>query len=75
MSQCRCNCGYTCGGPGRCELRPLECLAAGHFKVDCGHQWDGPIEEGTIGDGCFYSTGTCSKCGATQMGHDMYVGP
>lgn len=69
-TRCECRCGYTCGGPGVCELPVFECLKAGHWKEDCDHSWDGPEVEGET-----FSTGTCSKCGVWAMSHDMATGP
>lgn len=71
---CRCGCGYRCGGPGVCKLKPLECLqqAEGHFVRDCDHDFTGPTW--TSDDGCMSSV-TCAKCGLTAIGHDMRVGP
>lgn len=34
----------------------------------CEHKWDGPAESF---EGC--TTTTCSRCGMTAMGHDMWV--
>jgi len=68
---CRCNCGYRCGGPGRCELKPLECLQqtdGKHYVRDCEHDWTEWVELENGG------TAAC-KCGVTAMGHDMIVGP
>jgi len=70
---CRCNCGYRCGGPGTCKDR--KCLSRDdgkHFVRDCDHTWDGPAW--TSEDGLM-SSGTCSRCGITAVGHDMRVGP
>jgi hypothetical protein len=72
--RCRCNCGYRCGGPGRCSLGVLECLAQpeGHYVRDCDHDWTGPehrSEDGSI------SSATCARCGVVAIYHDMRVGP
>ncbi len=69
--KCRCECGYKCGGPGRCSLSIGECLKQeGHYVKDCDHKWDGPaIEEEQM------SSVTCSTCGAWAINHDMAVGP
>jgi len=75
---CRCECGYRCGGPGKCKLPIMECLEQDdgkHFVRDCDHVWDGePIEEDMPGGGSFGSV-TCSKCGMDAMSHDMRHGP
>lgn len=67
---CRCNCGYTCGGPGRCDLEPMECIKQ-HWVKDCEHDWSGLWVE--FGDGG--GTVTCAICGMSAMGHDVMVGP
>jgi hypothetical protein len=70
--KCRCNCGYQCGGPGRCSLSIQDCLkqGEGHYVKDCDHKWDGPpIEEEQM------SSVTCSGCGEWAINHDMAVGP
>ena len=76
MSGCRCDCGYRCGGPGRCALDPFTCLqqpkGSGHFEKDCDHVWDGPAYESA--DGCV-SSATCSRCGDVAIYHDMRTGP
>lgn len=66
---CRCSCGYTCEGPGRCPLLVMECIEK-HYVKDCEHDWSGPWKE--IDGG---GTVTCAKCGMSAMGHDMVVGP
>lgn len=80
LKTCRCNCGYRCGGPGRCK--DIKCLwTEGHFVKDCGHKWDGPTqvhwsEHPTTGKP--YESGgsvTCSTCGIDAMSHDCAVGP
>lgn len=68
---CRCNCGYTCGGPGRCKLGIQECLDAGHFVKDCGHDFSGPLKD--IGNRCM--SVVCQKCGLSALGHDEWAGP
>ncbi len=65
--ECECRCGYTCGGPGSCELEIMECVDA-HFKRDCGHVFEGWIK---LNDG---GTSVCN-CGMTSIDHDMWVGP
>ncbi len=70
---CRCNCGYTCGGPGTCTTPFAKCLAE-HYVRDCDHDWDGPTTE-TDMMGCSGESSTCSKCGTVAMFHDMAVGP
>lgn len=74
---CRCNCGYRCGGPGRCKLSPMECLRQDdgkHYVRDCDHQWDGPSEDTHHFGGAVSSSVTCSKCGMSCMSHDMRYG-
>jgi hypothetical protein len=71
--ECRCNCGYRCGGPGRCGLGVLKCLQTDdgkHYVRDCDHKWDGPWKELPNG-----GSATCSGCGMTACEHDMMVGP
>jgi hypothetical protein len=67
---CKCNCGYTCGGPGKCELSTLECIEQ-HFVRDCEHDFTGPLIE--CGEGCW--SVTCKKCGMSAMHHDCVCGP
>jgi hypothetical protein len=71
---CRCNCGYQCGGPGKCKLGVFECLQqpTGHFVKDCDHKWDGPVWDSD--DGAMSSV-TCSLCGDVAIFHDMRTGP
>lgn len=74
-SPCRCNCGYRCGGPGKCKLDLVACLNTNdgnHFVVDCEHDWTGPWKEWDNGR---MGSVTCARCGITQMGHDMRCGP
>jgi hypothetical protein len=69
---CRCNCGYTCGGPGRCDLfaaDPLRCVEE-HYRRDCDHDFTGPWV--TLGNG---GSVTCAKCGIDACSHDCMVGP
>lgn len=67
---CKCNCGYTCGGPGTCKLGVVECLdTPGHWVKDCGHEFAGWVELENGG-----ST-VCEHCGMTSMHHDSMVGP
>ena len=68
MVECECNCGYTCGGPGECELDTMECIEK-HYKQDCGHDFSGPGKD--IQNGW---TATCKNCGMTAIGHDMVSG-
>ena len=70
---CRCECGYRCGGPGRCKLDPLECLAQdeGHFVKDCDHDFSGPLVAFDSGS---YSV-VCQKCGMAAASHDSWRGP
>lgn len=72
MSACRCNCGYRCGGPGRCPLGALECIAqeTGHFERDCEHDWTGPAYSDEA-----MSSATCAKCGMLAINHDIRFGP
>lgn len=70
---CRCDCGYRCGGPGRCELGVFKCLQmtdGNHFVRDCDHKWDGPWVD--LADGGSIS---CANCGVLACSHDMMVGP
>lgn len=69
---CSCRCESTCGR--QCKLDLMECLKK-HYKKDCDHIWDGPWEEGEMGEDGYWSSTTCSKCGMVQMHHDMAVGP
>lgn len=86
MDECRCNCGYTCGGPGRCEinaenypdLKPMErtmkCINE-HFVRDCDHEWNGPVVEfGSPGGGSGGSV-SCVSCGVLMIDHNCDVGP
>lgn len=70
---CRCNCGYTCGGPGVCKLPRLECIQK-HYVKDCDHEFTGWIEGTTDSGGAWGST-VCKRCGITAMQHDMISGP
>lgn len=70
---CRCNCGYTCGGPGVCELEMLDCIEK-HWVRDCEHEFTGWVELKFEGGGGGGST-VCKHCGVTSMGHDMLCGP
>lgn len=72
---CECRCGYTCGGPGVCPVYLSEECLQEHFKVDCDHVWDGPTKSEETPEGGGWESATCSKCGAVQMFHDMWVGP
>ena len=68
---CRCNCGYTCGGPGECELFAEDfnkCLQQ-HYKQDCDHKFDGKVIKISNGE----ST-TCSICGLSAASHDFLNG-
>lgn len=75
---CYCNCGYRCGGPGRCELDPFECLKQeeGHYVKDCGHDFSGPVKEmvSPFGGGSTGISATCVNCGMTALQHDMWRG-
>ncbi len=69
---CKCYCGYTCGGPGQCEVFKEdagECIRR-HYRHDCEHVFDGPSVK-IDGGGSV----TCSRCGMTAMDHDIRVGP
>lgn len=68
---CICNCGYLCGGPGRCAMDPLECLQQpqGHFVKDCHHKFTKWRTESY--GGSMY----CEVCGMSAMSHDMRCGP
>lgn len=73
MSECRCECGYRCGGPGACKLSISECLSRGdgqHFVKDCDHDFQSgePVEDDR-------SWSIACKCGLTAMPHDMRHGP
>lgn len=70
---CRCNCGYTCGGPGKCEVfrrDVLECIEK-HFVKDCDHDFSGELKKV---DEYTHSV-ECQKCGMSAMAHDCWVGP
>ena len=55
---------FMCGpGNAKCKCRCPE---------SCEHVWDGPTW--TSPDGCAQSA-TCSRCGAVQMDHDLWVLP
>lgn len=77
---CRCNCGYRCGGPGRCDYkekyahlgimeRTRKCIDD-HYVRDCDHSWDGPVVEFSNG-----ASVSCSGCGMLAIDHDCAVGP
>ena len=74
---CRCNCGYRCGGPGRCKLDVFECLQQkdGHYVRDCEHDWTGTMIEEEHPSGAVSSSVTCATCGLAAMYHDMAAGP
>lgn len=72
--ECRCDCGYRCGGPGRCSLDVFECLATNdgkHFVRDCAHKFGGPLID--LGRGCH--SVACQTCGLSAMTHDEWCGP
>lgn len=73
MRKCRCNCGYSCGGPGRCVLSVTECLsqAEGHYERDCDHDFSGPLVE--LDE--LTASVVCQECGLSSMAHDMSRGP
>jgi hypothetical protein len=77
IKRCRCNCGYRCGGPGRCKLGGLECLQQpeGHYVRDCEHDWTGPWVEFDVPGGGREGGVTCARCGMFVGTHDMRVGP
>jgi hypothetical protein len=72
--KCRCNCGYTCGGPGRCQEPSFQTCLNEHFVVDCDHTWDGPTIKTNV-MGCEGESVTCSTCGEVQVFHDIRNGP
>lgn len=70
IESCRCECGYSCGGPGYCDLETIDCINK-HFKRDCDHKFEGPlvqIDELT-------KSVICSICNVSSMTHDCIVGP
>jgi len=73
MGSCRCNCGYTCGGPGRCEVFSKDMLACinNHFKKDCDHDFNSELKD--MGDGDH--SVVCTKCGMSEIGHNSRFGP
>lgn len=72
LPRCRCECGYRCGGPGRCALSVEDCLNTdGHFVKDCDHDFSGPLKH--FGDGMM--SVVCQKCNLSAMDHDCAVGP
>lgn len=69
---CRCNCGYRCGGPGRCDLfrtDMLECIKQ-HHERDCDHDFNGYFVYWDNGGSV-----TCRHCGMTAADHDCATGP
>ena len=76
---CRCECGYRCGGPGRCELDVFECLERDdgkHFVRDCDHDFSGPMKEFRDSvTGCSGGSVHCQKCDMSAMAHDEINGP
>ena len=52
-----CDCGYRCGGPGRCDLSIRDCQQQGHYVRDpeCAHVFEGA---------------TC-ECGVSVAAHDL----
>ena len=75
---CRCACGYRCGGPGKCQLSPMECLRRDdgeHYVRDCDHRWDGETHEGSSPSGGYFTSPTCSRCGMTELAHHFATGP
>ena len=73
QERCRCACGYSCGGPGRCKLDPFECLQqdVGHFVRDCDHDFSGPLVKFNECE----SSVVCQTCGMSAGAHDCWVGP
>ena len=67
MTECECNCGYSCDR--QCGLEIMECMEK-HYVKDCEHDFNGPGQE--INNGW---TATCKHCGMTAIGHDTVVGP
>lgn len=70
---CRCDCGYTCGGPGKCEVfreDVMKCINE-HFKRDCDHDFSGELKKMSE---CEWSV-VCQKCGMSAGTHDCMVGP
>lgn len=70
---CRCACGYTCGGPGSCDLEMQECINQ-HFKRDCDHDFKGDMVEVPMMGAMTYSL-VCQHCGLPAISHDVRVGP
>lgn len=73
-TSCRCNCGYSCGGPGKCDLPllgPEGCINQ-HYVRDCDHDWSGPWVDFEDDNG---GSVTCATCGMDLMSHDMICGP
>lgn len=70
---CHCRCGYTCGGPGRCDMDTWDCIEA-HFVRDCGHKWGG-WREHTLASGASWGSQVCLRCGMGADVHDDTVGP
>jgi hypothetical protein len=75
-SPCRCNCGYSCGrtSGGSCDLDLFACIEQ-HYRRDCDHDFNGPMEHHTTPGGGATSSVTCTKCGMEALDHDMAVGP
>lgn len=42
-------------------------------KSRCDHKWDGPIVTGECDSGSYWESASCSICGLTAMGHDMWL--
>lgn len=71
---CVCRCGYRCGGPGRCQLDPFECLNQDdgqHYVRDCEHDFSGPLVQMDE----LSASVVCQNCGMSAMTHDAMVGP
>lgn len=74
QEECRCECGYRCGGPGKCKMSMDECLGSNnneHFVRDCGHNFKGPLVD--QGNGAMSIE--CQSCGLSAMDHDCAKGP
>lgn len=73
QKDCRCECGYRCGGPGRCTLGVFECLQqtdGKHFVRDCDHKFGGAMIKTGHGGSV-----ACLTCGMLAETHDMMVRP
>lgn len=70
-TKCKCNCGYTCGGPGVCELfaKDVTACISEHYKKDCEHDWNGPHVK--LNNGIYV---TCTNCDMLFETHAMRCG-